>query len=162
MSGQKNLNPFAASAWTPAASSAASKTVASAQAERRQRQLERDKLKAAENIQRTWRGHKVRRNVKDKRRDELDVLYVDNALQSNIQQRSLQALPLVISALDPSRTDDQERLTRFAMDLEASGCALLKTADNTQIRKLARQLLAVPRYRKADPSSLYFALLTHY
>lgn len=160
MSGQKNLNPFAASAWTPATSSAASKTVASAQAERRQRQLERDKLKAAENIQRTWRGHKVRRNVKDKRRAELDVLYEDDALQSNIEQRSLQALPLVITALDPSRTDDQERLTTFATDLEASGCALLKTADNTQIRKLARQMLALPRYVKACPSSLYTASLT--
>lgn len=155
MSGQKNLNPFAASAWTPAASSAASKTVASAQAERRQRQLERDKLKAAENIQRTWRGHKVRRNVKDKRRNELDVLYATDTSLSNIEQRSLQALPLVITALDPSRPDDQERLTRFVVDLEASGCALLKTADNSQTRKLARQLLALPRYGRACLSSIH-------
>lgn len=153
MSGQKNLNPFAASSWTPSASSTASKTVAGAQAERRQRQLERDKLKAAENIQRTWRGHKVRRNLKDRRREEIDALYTDDALRSNIELRSSLALPLVITALDASRLDDQERLVRFAMDLETSGGALLKTADNTQISKLARRLLAIPRYGSLVPAS---------
>lgn len=146
MSGQKNLNPFAATAWTPSSSSHASKTVADAQAERRQRQLERDKLKASENIQRTWRGHRARRNLRDKRRGELDTLYTDDALRSNPELRSSLALSLAVTALDSSRPDDQERLTRLAVDLEASSCALVKTANNTQLRKLARQLLALPRY----------------
>ncbi|KAJ4392995.1 ubiquitin-protein ligase (E3) [Gnomoniopsis smithogilvyi] len=161
MSGQKNLNPFAATAWTPSASSTASKTVAGAQAERRQRQLERDKLKAAENIQRTWRGHRVRRNLRDKRREEMDSLYTDDILRSNIELRSSLALPLAITALDSSRPDDQERLSRFAMDLEASGGTILKTANNTQINKLARQLLAVPSpSNRQVPRSIFVTLVT--
>lgn len=145
MSGQKNLNPFAATAWTPSSSSTASKTVADAQAERRHRQHERDKLKAAENIQRAWRGHRVRRNLRDKRRDELDALYTDEPLRSNPERRSFQALPLVVATLDSSRSDDQERLASFARDLQDSACAVLRIANTTQISKLAQQLLALPR-----------------
>lgn len=150
MSGQKNSNPFAATAWTPSASSHASKTVADAQAERRHRQHERDKLRAAENIQRSWRGHRVRRELKDKRREELDALYAQDALRANPELRSSQALPLAVAALDPSRPDDQGRLARLAGDLEDSAFAVLATASNTQISKLAQQLLALPRCRRSQ------------
>lgn len=144
MSGQKNLNPFAATSWTPSASSSASKTVADAQAERRQRQQEREKLKAAESIQRTWRGHRVRRNLKDARREILDNLYNNNTI-SNPESRAFEALPLVVTVLDPRRPDDRIRLERFAGDLEDSGCSLVRVAPSHQIRRLAHRLLALLR-----------------
>lgn len=146
MSGQKNLNPFAASTFTPSAASGASKTVADAQAERRRRQQEREKLKAAENIQRTWRGHTVRQGLRSQRRIHLDALYTDDASLSSPELRSSQALPLVVTTLDPSRPDDQERLGKFARDLEESACAAVKVASRAQTSKLAQQLLALPRY----------------
>lgn len=65
LSGQ-NLNPFAANSWTPASGSHA--TVANAQQERLQRQQERERLNASKRIQRTWRGHKTRRELADARR----------------------------------------------------------------------------------------------
>lgn len=142
MSGQKNLNPFAAASWSPSASSGASKTVADAQAERRQRQQERDKLKAAESIQRTWRGHRVRRTLRDERRTAFDKLY-RNPEYTNQELRSSEALYLTVSALDPNRPDDRQRLQIFAQDLEASDCAALTSASTAQIRKLVKQLLVV-------------------
>lgn len=152
MSGQQNLNPFAASSFTPLAVSGASKTVADAQAERRRRQQERDKLRAAENIQRTWRGHAVRQGLKEQRRQQLDALYAHDATQSSPELRSAQALPLVVTTLDPSRPDDRVRLERFTKDLEESACAAIRTANNAQASKLAQQLLALPWY--AIPGSI--------
>lgn len=140
MSGQKNLNPFAATSWTPSASSTASKTVADAQAERRQRQQEREKLKAVESIQRIWRGHKVRRNLKDERRHILDDLYSHNNQMSS-ESRAAAALPLVVVVLDPRRSDDRARLERFATDLNESGRGIIKTAIPSHIRRLADQLI---------------------
>lgn len=142
MSGQKNLNPFAASSWTPAASSGASKTVADAQAERRQRQLERDKLKAAESIQRVWRAHRVRRTVKDDRRATLDRLYHDPSF-SDPAARSSEALKLVVAVLDPARSDDRIRLERFVVDLGTSDYAVLASARKGQVKKLVQQLLVL-------------------
>lgn len=153
MSGQRNLNPFTASSFTPAAASNASKTVADAQAERRRRQLERDKIKAAENIQRTWRGHSVRQDLRGQRRAQIDALYAQHVSQSSPELRSSQALPLVVTTLDPSRPDDGERLEMFARDLEDSGCAAVRTANPAQISKLAQQLLALPRYGQQQKSS---------
>lgn len=144
MSGQKNLNPFAATSWTPSASSNASKTVAEAQAERRQRQHERTKLKAAESIQRTWRGHRVRRNLRDERRGAFDNLYLDfSALDP--QTRSRQALHTVVTSLDPSRPDDRLRLELFSADLEQSSCSALAIATLPQLRRLTSQLLVLLR-----------------
>ncbi|KAK7742272.1 ubiquitin-protein ligase (E3) [Cytospora paraplurivora] len=100
MSGQKKMNPFAATSWTPSNASSASKTVADAQAERNKRQLERDKLKAAQSIQRIWRGHRSRRTLKDERRQALDALYGDIS-HSDSRTRAAEALPLVVAALDP-------------------------------------------------------------
>lgn len=148
LSGQKNLNPFALSgtSFTPSAVSSTSKTVAEAAAERRRRQQERDKLKAAENIQRAWRGHSVRQGLREQRRVQLDALYAEDASQSSPGLRSSQALPLVVTTLDPSRPADRGRLERFAKDLEDSSGAALRSANTSQITKLAHQLLAIPRY----------------
>ncbi|KAF3761795.1 hypothetical protein M406DRAFT_295495 [Cryphonectria parasitica EP155] len=144
MSGQRNLNPFAATTWTPSSSSNASKTVADAQAERRQRQQERAKIRAVESIQRTWRGHRVRRNLRDEQRQWLDKLYEGNSF-SDPATRSSQALSAVVTSLDPSRSEDQARLERFATDLADSGCSALAAARPSQIRRLTSQLLALLR-----------------
>lgn len=142
MSGQKNLNPFAATSWTPSAASTASKTVADAQAERRQRQQERDKLRAAESIQRTWRGYRVRRSLRDERRAVFDELYHDVAY-SDQGLRAPEALQLVVTTLDPTRPDDRERLQEFARDLGQSDCAALAPASTAQVKRLAQQLLVL-------------------
>jgi ubiquitin-protein ligase E3 C len=145
MSGQKNLNPFAATSWTPNSSTSASKTVADAQAERNRRQHERDKLKAAQSIQKTWRGHAARRCLKDQRRETLDALYNDLS-RTDPRTRAAEALPLVVATLDPRKPDDRARLDRFAQDLLQSDCSLVKsqkTASGSQIRRLTRQLLVL-------------------
>lgn len=147
MSGQKNLNPFAATSWTPNSSSNASKTVAEAQAERNRRQHEREKLKAAQSIQKTWRGHAARQCLRGKRRGTLDALYNDLS-QTDPRTRSSQALPLVVAALDPRIPDDRARLERFARDLLQSDCSLIKsekTASGSQIKRLTSQLLVLLR-----------------
>lgn len=143
MSGQKNMNPFAATSWTPSNASSASKTVADAQAERNKRQLERDKLKAAQSIQRTWRGHRSRRILKDDRRQLLDVLY-GNASIIDPRARASEALPLIVAALDPRIPADRVRLERFAQDLVQSECSLVKsesTAHRSQVKRLTSLLL---------------------
>lgn len=145
MSGQKNLNPFAATSWSPNNSSNASKTVADAQAERNKRQHEREKLKAAQSIQKTWRGHASRTCLKDKRRETLDALYNDSS-RTDPRTRAAEALPLVVAALDPRIPDDRIRLERFSQDLLQSDCSLVKseeTASSSQIRRLTRQLLVL-------------------
>ncbi|KAK2599683.1 hypothetical protein N8I77_011416 [Diaporthe amygdali] len=147
MSGQKNLNPFAATSWTPTSSSSASKTVADAQAERNKRQLGREKLKAAQSIQRTWRGHTARRSLKDQRRGTLDALYNDRS-HADSRTTASEALPLVVAALDPRRPDDRTRLERFAQDLLQSDCSLVKseaTTSGSQIKRLTSQLLVLLR-----------------
>ncbi|PSS03360.1 hypothetical protein BD289DRAFT_478537 [Coniella lustricola] len=161
MSGQKNLNPFAATSWTPSASSNASKTVADAQAERRQRQHERAKLKAAEAIQRTWRGHRVRRRLRDERRVALDDLYRDSEALDPAT-RSCQALHTVVTTLDPSRQDDRLRLERFSADLRQSDCSALATATLPQLRRLTSQLLVLLRLLSNDnvPQSILATLLS--
>ncbi|CAN8097686.1 unnamed protein product [Discula destructiva] len=161
MSGQKNLNPFAASSFTPSAASSASKTVADAQAERRRRQQERDKLKAAENIQRTWRGHTVRQGLREQRREQLDALYANDAMLSAPEVRSAQALPLVVTTLDPSRSDDRERLHKFAQDLAVSSCTIVRNVNKAQISKLSQQLLALPSPNTHQvPRSIFLPLIT--
>lgn len=157
MSGQKKLNPFAATSWTPSNASSASKTVADAQAERNKRQLERDKLKAAQSIQRTWRGHRSRRNLKNERRQALDALYGDPSI-SNPRTRASEALPFVVSALDPRIPADRLRLERFARDLVQSNCYVVKSesiSHTSQIKRLTSLLLAfLQRYVYSSSTKL--------
>ncbi|EOO03745.1 putative iq and hect domain protein [Phaeoacremonium minimum UCRPA7] len=163
LSGQKNTNPFAATSWTPSASSNASKTViADAQAERRKRELERERLKAAQNIQRTWRGHQTRQSLKDSRRAAFDQLYQDGSTQDRFQ-RSLQALPLALAIFDPSRPDDCRRFGAFAEDLVQTDFQLLQPGqlDDAQLRRLGNQLVvALQRIGSDDlPQSFLTTLL---
>lgn len=122
LSGQ-NLNPFAATSWTPAAGSGASKTVSNAQAERAQRQQDRDRLKASEKIQKTWRGHRVRRRLRDSRRDAFDTLYSSTSVLGT-QQRLVTALPLLLTTFQ-TRPDDVERLVLFARELNTTNLECL-------------------------------------
>ena len=69
LSGQ-NTKPFAAG-WNPSASGTQT-TVAHAQQERQFRQQERERFNASKRIQRTWRGHKTRRELADLRRKVWD------------------------------------------------------------------------------------------
>jgi len=116
LSGQKAINPFTSTSWTPSAAVGASKTVAHAQAERLQRQQERERLKAAQRIQRTWKGHRARRSARASRREAFDLLYREKRLD-NIEQRTAEATPLILSTYQSTNTEDQRRLCQLAGDL---------------------------------------------
>ncbi|KAF4635349.1 hypothetical protein G7Y89_g2753 [Cudoniella acicularis] len=114
LSGQ-NLNPFAASTWTPSASGT-QKTVAHAQQERQQRQQERERLNASKRIQRTWRGHRVRKELADSRRKAWDetTLEQDSRDKDSILVEQTQ---LLITFFNPRRQDDLDRLVTLSQQL---------------------------------------------
>ena len=116
LSGQRSSNPFTSTSWGPtAAAQGASQTVAHAQAERQQRQQERDRLKAASRIQRTWRGYQVRRDQRAAWRRLFDRIYDEPGHDPG--SRSVRAVPLILAAFEASRPDDRHRLVRAAQDL---------------------------------------------
>ncbi|KAI0548033.1 hypothetical protein F4679DRAFT_552356 [Xylaria curta] len=114
LSGQRNTNPWASSSWTPVPSGA-SKTVAQAQAERERRHREREELAAAKRLQKVWRGHRDRQQLRDLRRQEYDALY--QLVPQSVRKRIKRAFPLLRAILVPSRPDDQHRLDLFISDL---------------------------------------------
>ncbi|KAL2174978.1 uncharacterized protein P884DRAFT_301950 [Thermothelomyces heterothallicus CBS 202.75] len=116
LSGQKTINPFTSTSWTPSAAAGASKTVAQAQAERLQRQQERERLRAAQRIQRTWRGYRSRRNLRASRRQAVDLLYSAGG-QADVERRTAEATRLVLSLYQASNPEDQQRLCLLARDL---------------------------------------------
>lgn len=118
LSGQ-TINPFAPSSRTPAASGT-QKTVAQAQQERLQRQQERERLSASKKIQRTWRGHKTRRDLADSRRGTWDVLDT-NQDPSNTVLRLFQQLQLLVAFFSPRRKDDLGRLARLSSGISVLG-----------------------------------------
>jgi ubiquitin-protein ligase E3 C len=111
LSGQ-NLNPFAASSWTPSASGT-QKTVANAQQERQQRQQERERLNASKRIQRTWRGHRSRRQLADSRRAVWDNVERHEG-QSNTNAVLIDQAKLLVAFFSPRRRDDVGRLTSLS------------------------------------------------
>lgn len=110
-------NPFANTSWSPSVVSNTTKTVSDAQAEREKRQAERRRLKAAGQIQRTWRGHKARASVADSRRAAFDQIYSHLDKQAP-QERLPLAFNLLLSFCRPSRSDDLERLFQYVRDTE--------------------------------------------
>lgn len=116
LSGQKAINPFTSTSWSPSSAAGASKTVAHAQAERQQRQQERERLRAARHIQKVWRGHRARRTLRAERRRVIDQLYEGHGAV-DIAQRTVQAIPLILSVYQPSNLDDNRRLSLLAQDL---------------------------------------------
>ncbi|KAI1146072.1 hypothetical protein F4825DRAFT_441811 [Nemania diffusa] len=116
LSGQRKTNPWANSSWAPT-QSGASKTVAQAQAERERRHREREELAATKRLQKVWRGHRDRRQLRDLRRQEYDTLYRHRVLPQAARPRIKQAFPLLLAILVPTRSDDQQRLDLFISDL---------------------------------------------
>ncbi|KAK0628869.1 hypothetical protein B0T17DRAFT_523943 [Bombardia bombarda] len=145
LSGQRTVNPFTSTSWTPSASAATSRSVAQAQAERQHRQHERERLKAALRVQRSWRGHRARRNFRVSCRELFDQLYDTPAPDAaHVEQRSVRAVPLVLAAYEPSRPEDQGRLARVAQDLlQTKFHAFASGAiEPSRMIKLARLLVA--------------------
>ncbi|KAH6724153.1 hypothetical protein BKA61DRAFT_727890 [Leptodontidium sp. MPI-SDFR-AT-0119] len=118
LSGQ-NTNPFAQSSRTPAASGT-QKTVAQAQQERLQRQQERERLNASKKIQKTWRGHKARKDLADSRRRTWDELATKEDA-SNAALRLIQQLQLLVAFFSPRRRDDLGRLSSLSSKISCLG-----------------------------------------
>jgi len=118
LSGQ-NLNPFAASSWTPSASGT-QKTVANAQQERQQRQQERERLNASKRIQRTWRGHRSRRHLADSRRAVWDDVETQ-AVHSETNVVLVEQAKLLVAFFSPRRRDDIGRLTSLSSRISVLG-----------------------------------------
>lgn len=131
----RNNNPFAAypSPRQSSAGPGAQNTLANAQHERLLRQQERDRLNAAKAIQRHWRGHQSRRNVKDKWRKEWDYQEgMHNFITTgpgpskqnscvNMEAKGyasevlcMSQLQLLLRFINPSWPDDVIRMDHFA------------------------------------------------
>jgi ubiquitin-protein ligase E3 C len=142
LSGQKISNPFAATSWAPGSSTGPSKTIADAQAERRQRQQERERKQAAHQIQRAWRGHTVRRTLGESLRGEFDDIYNVDA-QMLPDDRLLRGLPLLLAIFKAHRADDRHRLDLVARDLLDTSFAVFSSGQihETRLNKLSRILV---------------------
>ncbi|KAM3448278.1 hypothetical protein MY3296_007961 [Beauveria thailandica] len=108
-------NPFANTSWSPSNASNTTKTISDAQTEREKRQAERQRLKAASRIQRTWRGHKARSRLADRRRAAFDALYAVPAPAGNTE-RLHRSFSILLSFCRPTRFDDLQRLLQYASD----------------------------------------------
>lgn len=120
LSGQ-HVNPFGGSSWGAPAASGTQKTVANAQQERQQRQQERERLNATKRIQRTWRGHKSRREVADSRRAEYDSIETETA-SSTMNVVLVGQAQLLVTFFSPRRRDDIPRLIRWASKVSCLEC----------------------------------------
>lgn len=116
LSGQAS-NPFSNTTWTPSAASNATKTVSDAQADREKRQTERRRLKAASQIQKTWRGYRSRSTLKEQRRSDFDLVYQSlSDADSDAFQRLYVSFPLLLSFFSAARAGDMQRLFLFTND----------------------------------------------
>ncbi|KAI6354567.1 hypothetical protein MCOR25_008551 [Pyricularia grisea] len=140
LSGQKS-DPFAGTTWGSAATSGPSKSVSEAQADRQRRQHERDRLKAAQKIQRLWRGHRERQAVRTARRQTFDALFADEVLAQNPEERLQRAFPLLLDVFNLSRDDDYERLGILSLDLLKVD-HILSTPDR-ELRHRLRRLVGI-------------------
>ncbi|KAH8811963.1 hypothetical protein F5884DRAFT_877296 [Xylogone sp. PMI_703] len=134
LSGQ-NLNPFAATSWTPTASGT-QKTLANAQQERQQRQQERERLNASKRIQKTWRGHKARKDLADERRQLWDERIIQNGPDSKSLASLVESLPLLIAFFNPRNNNDRQRLLNLSERVSALGYRSFVSYPNVQSRLL--------------------------
>ncbi|KAH9886535.1 hypothetical protein F4778DRAFT_758173 [Xylariomycetidae sp. FL2044] len=161
LSGQPKSNAWGSSSWTQAGSgSGASKTVAQAQAERERRQREREELAAAKQLQRAWRGHVIRTQIKQIRRQEYDHLYEQPALHGP-SGRVAASLPLLLTVFDPKQPDDQHRLDLLVQDLSAVGPPLgyLESSGQYLWDRLARLLVRALERRPTSSSQELLGLM---
>jgi ubiquitin-protein ligase E3 C len=114
LSGQAS-NPFSNTSWSPSAASNATKTVSDAQADREKRQVERRRLKAASQIQKTWRGYRSRSTLKEKRRNDFDLVY-QSLSNADAFQRLYVSFPLLLSFFSAAHAGDLQRLFLFIND----------------------------------------------
>ncbi len=133
LSGQ-NSNPFAGT----------QKTVAIAQQERQQRQQERERINACKRIQRTWRGHRARRQVADLQRkvwDDLDTLGGHQKPDDVLTQQ----LQLLVTFFSSKRPDDCSRLTILSSRISGLGydTFLGKSCIQPKLSRLASIILGV-------------------
>jgi ubiquitin-protein ligase E3 C len=142
LSGQKNSNPFAATSWGTGSATGASKTVADAAAERRQRQQERDRRQAVHTILRVWRGHRVRRNLRAVRRAEFDDIYSPDSML-DVEDRISQAFPLLMSVFDASQPKDLSRLAQLGQDILQTSLASFVSGKihPARLNKLSRAII---------------------
>ena len=117
----RETNPF--SAWgAPPTASGIQKTVAVAQAERQHRQQERDRLNATKRIQRTWRGHKSRRDLANIRRQTWDMLEKNDSVEVTYAHSQLaQELRLLLAFFNAEDSGDVIRLSRVGDRLLQAG-----------------------------------------
>ena len=131
----RNNNPFAAQAGgsrTSASSQISHNALVQAQQERALRQQERERPPAATKIQKTWRGHKERKVIRNKWRQEWDekeewhpssgskdqrqnfaqVTTFSAAFSSEVE--CLSSLRLLVQFASPSEQDDILRLCYFS------------------------------------------------
>jgi ubiquitin-protein ligase E3 C len=117
LSGQ-HVDPFAAGGWGAPVASGTQKTVAAAQQERQHRQQERERLHATKRIQRTWRGHRTRRELASVRRHEWDILERYSTDEPNQYSAHLiEQLRLLLSFFNSHSTEDVGRLERLSKRL---------------------------------------------
>jgi ubiquitin-protein ligase E3 C len=143
LSGQEP-NAFAGWGSSPTASGI-QKTVAVAQAERQHRQQERDRLNATKRIQRTWRGHRSRRNLASMRRQEWDDLENNGDEQDSlIPFKANQQLRLLLAFFNADNPRDIGRLSRFGDRLLKASKEgyLLERDKRPQLFRLANIILA--------------------
>lgn len=135
-------NPFANTAWSPSVVSNATKTVSNAQADREKRQTERNRLKAAAKIQRTWRGHRERRILREQQRSEFDKLYSPSSFVRP-DRRRLFAPSLLLSFFSPRRNDDIQRIICYARDADTVELheAVPLNTDGPLVRRLVETLI---------------------
>lgn len=138
LSGQ-NANPFAASSWTPSAGLGAQRTVAAAQQERQIRQLERDRLNGAKRIQRTWRGHRLRRDLAESRRRTWDELDASGRSSVGFEATLVDLLRLLVTFFNGKRSDDINRLATLSARGSQAGYQSFLSREDVQphLRKLA-------------------------
>lgn len=143
LSGQQP-DPFAAWGTSPAASGI-QKTVAVAQAERQHRQQERERLNASKRIQRTWRGHRSRKELANTRRMAWDDMEKDGARQaSQISPDLVEESRLLLSFFNSHNPDDLSRLSRLGdrlLKASQEGCLSEKEL-RPQLLRLAQTILA--------------------
>lgn len=135
-------NPFANTSWSPSVVSNATNTVTNAQADREKRQAERNRLKAAAKIQRTWRGHRERRILREHRRSEFDKLYSPSSFV-RLERRRVFAPSLLLSFFSPRRNDDIHRLICYARDADSVELheAIPLNTDDPLVRRLVKTLI---------------------
>jgi ubiquitin-protein ligase E3 C len=118
LSGQ-NANPFAAS--SAGSAPAIQKAVVNAQQERQQRQLDRDRLNASKQIQRIWRGYRVRSDLANSQRALWDE--VASASDAGEYATVVEQLKFLVLFFNSSQRQDILRLLSLAQRIEALGCS---------------------------------------